>query len=191
MRAFSIVVGSAERCGRPSCWGDPLPPIEERSLSMTAPSRAEPSTEAGWRGLASEIEICGLTFEPSPYMIARMTPTRYSQFCALARAAELVGERWTLLIVRDLLLGPKRFSDLRAGLDGVSSSVLAGRLAPAGGGGGGGGARRPAPRNFGGAPVGRPLPSAAAAGRAKGAGLDAAGPRGVRPPNRDARALLR
>ena len=62
-------------------------------------------------------------------MIARMTPARYSQFCALARAAELVGERWTLLIVRDLLLGPKRFSDLRAGLDGISSSVLAERLA--------------------------------------------------------------
>lgn len=62
-------------------------------------------------------------------MIPRMTPTRYSQFCALARAAELVGERWTLLIIRELLLGPKRFSDLRAGLDGISSSVLSDRLA--------------------------------------------------------------
>ena len=57
-----------------------------------------------------------------------MATTRYPQFCALARAAEILGERWTLLIVRELLLGPKRFSDLRARLDGISSSVLAERL---------------------------------------------------------------
>lgn len=53
---------------------------------------------------------------------------RYRQFCALARAAEVLGERWTLLIVRELLLGPRRFTDLRAGLAGISSSVLAARL---------------------------------------------------------------
>ncbi|OGO51102.1 MAG: hypothetical protein A2148_07025 [Chloroflexi bacterium RBG_16_68_14] len=53
---------------------------------------------------------------------------RYPQFCALARAAELIGERWTLLIIRELLLGPKRFSDLRSRLPGISSSVLAERL---------------------------------------------------------------
>jgi DNA-binding HxlR family transcriptional regulator len=56
-------------------------------------------------------------------------PFRYPQFCALARAAELLGERWTLLVLRELLLGPKRFSALRAGLRNVSSSVLAQRLA--------------------------------------------------------------
>lgn len=54
--------------------------------------------------------------------------TRYQQFCALARAIEILGERWTLLIVRELLLGPKRFVDLRGRLDGVSTSVLAERL---------------------------------------------------------------
>lgn len=53
---------------------------------------------------------------------------RYHQFCALARALELLGERWTLLIVRELLLGPKRFTDLRERLNGVSPSVLTGRL---------------------------------------------------------------
>ena len=58
-----------------------------------------------------------------------MATTHYPQFCALARAAEILGERWTLLIVRELLLGPKRFSDLRSRLDGISSSVLAERLA--------------------------------------------------------------
>jgi DNA-binding HxlR family transcriptional regulator len=53
---------------------------------------------------------------------------RYAQFCPIARAAEVVGERWTLLIVRDLTLGPLRFSDLQRRLPGVSSSVLAERL---------------------------------------------------------------
>ena len=54
---------------------------------------------------------------------------RYAQFCPVARAAEIVGERWTLLIVRELLLGPRRFSDLVAPLSGISPSVLASRLA--------------------------------------------------------------
>ena len=54
---------------------------------------------------------------------------RYPQFCPVARAAEVVGERWTLLIVRELLAGPRRFSDLRGPLSGISTSVLAARLA--------------------------------------------------------------
>jgi len=53
---------------------------------------------------------------------------RYNQFCAVARAAEIVGERWTFLIVRELLLGPKRFVDLQGRLPGLSSSVLTQRL---------------------------------------------------------------
>lgn len=54
---------------------------------------------------------------------------RYSQFCPTARAVEILGERWTLLIVRELLCGPQRFSDLRRRLPGLSSSVLSERLA--------------------------------------------------------------
>lgn len=54
--------------------------------------------------------------------------TRYDQFCAVARAAEILGERWTLLIVRELLLGPKRYSDLKARLAPVAPGVLNGRL---------------------------------------------------------------
>ncbi|WJR78862.1 helix-turn-helix domain-containing protein [Bradyrhizobium sp. NP1] len=57
-----------------------------------------------------------------------MSGTRYTQFCALARAAEIIGERWTLLIIRELLLGPTRFGDLAARLDGVSPALLTGRL---------------------------------------------------------------
>jgi len=53
---------------------------------------------------------------------------RYAQFCPLARATEVLGERWTLLVVRELLLGPRRFSDLRRHLAGVSPSVLSSRL---------------------------------------------------------------
>ena len=56
-------------------------------------------------------------------------PFRYEQFCPLARAVEILGERWTLLIARELACGPQRFSDLRRRLPGLSSSVLSQRLA--------------------------------------------------------------
>jgi len=52
----------------------------------------------------------------------------YRQHCGLALALDRVGERWTLLIVRELLTGPKRFSDLADGLPGVATNLLAGRL---------------------------------------------------------------
>src|SRR4051812_12663159 len=52
----------------------------------------------------------------------------YGDRCGIARALDLVGERWALLVVRELLLGPKRFTDLRAGLPGLSADVLAQRL---------------------------------------------------------------
>jgi DNA-binding HxlR family transcriptional regulator len=52
----------------------------------------------------------------------------YGDSCGVARALDLVGERWALLVVRELLLGPKRFTDLRAGLPHVSSDILAQRL---------------------------------------------------------------
>src|SRR5215211_3299831 len=56
------------------------------------------------------------------------TMRTYCDGCAAAHALDLVGERWALLVVRELLLGPKRFTDLRAGLPGVSPNVLAQRL---------------------------------------------------------------
>ena len=48
----------------------------------------------------------------------------YGDRCGVARALDLVGERWALLVVRELLLGPKRFTDLRAGLPHVGPDVL-------------------------------------------------------------------
>jgi DNA-binding HxlR family transcriptional regulator len=52
----------------------------------------------------------------------------YGDTCGIARALDVVGERWALLVVRELLLGPKRFTDLRAGLPTLSPDVLAQRL---------------------------------------------------------------
>src|SRR5438045_2121514 len=52
----------------------------------------------------------------------------YRQFCGLARALDVVGERWTLLVVRNLLLGPQRYSELQRGLPGITTNLLAKRL---------------------------------------------------------------
>ena len=60
------------------------------------------------------------------------TPTKrrcYRQFCGVARALDVVGERWTLLVVRNLLLGPRRYSDLLRELPGITTNLLAKRLA--------------------------------------------------------------
>ncbi|HKH78165.1 MAG TPA: winged helix-turn-helix transcriptional regulator [Rubrobacteraceae bacterium] len=57
-----------------------------------------------------------------------LTIRSYEDGCAAAHALDLIGERWALLVVRELLLGPKRFTDLRTGLPGVSPNVLAQRL---------------------------------------------------------------
>lgn len=57
-----------------------------------------------------------------------MTTRVYGQYCGFARALELVGERWAFLIVRDLLVGPKRFTDLHRGLIGIPTNVLTARL---------------------------------------------------------------
>ena len=53
---------------------------------------------------------------------------RYHQYCALARALDVVGDRWTLLIVRELVPGPRRFTDLVDGLPGISRKLLTERL---------------------------------------------------------------
>src|SRR3712207_275311 len=57
-----------------------------------------------------------------------VTMRTYDDGCAAAHALDLIGERWALLVVRELLLGPKRFTDLRAGLPNASPNVLAQRL---------------------------------------------------------------
>jgi DNA-binding HxlR family transcriptional regulator len=53
---------------------------------------------------------------------------RYEQFCPVAHALSLVGERWALLVVRELLKGPRRYTDLAGGLPGIGTNILATRL---------------------------------------------------------------
>jgi DNA-binding HxlR family transcriptional regulator len=56
------------------------------------------------------------------------TARSYGDACGIARGLDVVGERWALLVVRELLLGPQRFSDLRRALAGASSNIVADRL---------------------------------------------------------------
>jgi DNA-binding HxlR family transcriptional regulator len=53
---------------------------------------------------------------------------RYDQYCPIAHALDLVGERWALLVVRELMHGPKRYTDLAAHLPGIGTNILASRL---------------------------------------------------------------
>lgn len=60
--------------------------------------------------------------------ITEQSRRRYDDACGTAHALELIGERWALLVVRELMLGPRRFGDLRASLPGLSANVLTQRL---------------------------------------------------------------
>ena len=57
-----------------------------------------------------------------------MKKRSYNQYCSLARGLDIVGERWTLLLIRELLIGPRRFKDLLEGLEGIGTNLLAARL---------------------------------------------------------------
>ncbi len=57
-----------------------------------------------------------------------MAARNYGQYCGVATAVDLVGERWALLIVRDLLVGPRRYSDLKTGLPRIPTNILSSRL---------------------------------------------------------------
>ena len=61
-------------------------------------------------------------------LAARPSRRRYDDACGTAHALDLVGERWALLVMRELMLGPKRFSDIRADLPGISANMLTQRL---------------------------------------------------------------
>lgn len=57
-----------------------------------------------------------------------VVPGSYGQYCPIARGLDVLGDRWTLLVVRELGLGPQRFTDLRRNLDGIPPNVLSQRL---------------------------------------------------------------
>lgn len=60
--------------------------------------------------------------------MARNTKRTYDQYCPVALALDAIGERWTLLVVRNLMTGPKRYTDLRVGLPGIATDLLSERL---------------------------------------------------------------
>jgi DNA-binding HxlR family transcriptional regulator len=88
--------------------------VNVRRAPTTAPRHGVPSAAAG----------PGARRYSAP-MVGRRT---YDDACAAAHALDLVGERWALLVVRELLLGPKRFTDLRTGMPAASPNVLSQRL---------------------------------------------------------------
>jgi DNA-binding HxlR family transcriptional regulator len=61
--------------------------------------------------------------------VTRLEKRRYDDACGLAHALELIGERWAMLVLRELAYGPRRFSELKADLPGISANVLTQRLA--------------------------------------------------------------
>jgi DNA-binding HxlR family transcriptional regulator/putative sterol carrier protein len=61
-------------------------------------------------------------------MKSKVQKRSYDQWCAVARSLDIVGERWTMLIARDLLVGPKRYKDILDGLPGIGTNLLARRL---------------------------------------------------------------
>jgi DNA-binding HxlR family transcriptional regulator len=61
-------------------------------------------------------------------LVAIMAKRSYDEYCGLAKALDLLGERWTMLILRELLMGPKRFTDLLGGLPGIGTGLLTQRL---------------------------------------------------------------
>ncbi|HEV7255201.1 MAG TPA: helix-turn-helix domain-containing protein [Mesorhizobium sp.] len=69
-----------------------------------------------------------MKLEKITYDAESRTKRRYEDACGTAHALELVGERWALLVMRELMLGPKRFNDLKADLPGISANVLTQRL---------------------------------------------------------------
>src|ERR1700752_4227430 len=58
----------------------------------------------------------------------RLVQRRYDQYCPVAHALDLIGERWALLVVRELMHGPKRYTDLADSLPGIGTNILASRL---------------------------------------------------------------
>src|SRR6201747_1122249 len=64
----------------------------------------------------------------SCYALDMATTRTYEDSCGVAHALELVGERWALLVIRELMLGAKRFGDIKDGLPSISANVLSHRL---------------------------------------------------------------
>ena len=98
--------------------------IATSGLSLSARSRAAPAKVA----ITSSSPFQWNIVEKTRGLPSKATYATLDHPCGVARALDHIGERWALLIVRELLLGPKRFTDLRAGLPAASQNVLSQRL---------------------------------------------------------------
>ena len=78
--------------------------------------------------LSCDLQISSDLLESQAEGYTGTMPKRYGQPCPVARTLEIVGDRWTLLAVRDLLSGTKRFQDLLASLSGIAPNILSARL---------------------------------------------------------------
>jgi DNA-binding HxlR family transcriptional regulator len=81
--------------------------------------------------MPGDATICFSSAQDQIFKRARLgaVSTRtYAQHCGLARSLDLLGERWTLLVIRELALGPRRYGDLAAALPGIGTNLLAARL---------------------------------------------------------------
>ena len=101
------------------------PPTTASCTSAGSPTpTATSSTSAGW----TRSPPAGPGGVRRPAGLRSMAARDYGQYCGITRALELVGERWALLIVRDLLVGPRRYGELAAGLPRIPTNILAARL---------------------------------------------------------------
>src|ERR1700740_1181065 len=124
------------RLGRPAR-AIPLPVLLMADAAMTITSPALRSLGPG--GLYQVFQVSQPKFYParrytgladtiSGMPAPSRAPKSYDQYCPVARSLDVLGERWTLLIVRDLMTGPKRYTDLRQGLPGIAPGLLTARL---------------------------------------------------------------
>jgi DNA-binding HxlR family transcriptional regulator len=99
------------------------------SLALKTNGRLE-NRQSQLANLQDELSFCKyvLLKRKKRRYTSRAMSKRYAQYCPVAHALELVGERWALLVVRELLNGPKRYTDLAAALPGIGTNILAGRL---------------------------------------------------------------
>src|SRR5258708_10974695 len=125
---------------------DPRPGRGGRAVTLTdAPARGRCRPGCAGRGAGHQHKPSHKSTPQRPRRLAQRHPTsvkltllkikctvafmkHYGQACAIARALDVVGERWSLLLVRELALGPRRYRDLATGLPGIPSNVLAARL---------------------------------------------------------------
>ena len=119
------------------CCSTSLPTATERTANAATAARTSfgcfqvRSGDCGrtqWARTVPEFKVATLIFKPPLATIGSMGRREYDQPCSLASALDQVGERWSLLVVRELTLGPLRFSELDRAVGGAPTDVLTNRL---------------------------------------------------------------